>query len=262
VYAISNNGLIVGTSIIYRTPYDGNVIYEATSWDNGGAPNPLGFLAGGHNSAAYAVNDLGQVVGWADVASGYSHACIWTNGLPHDLGVLPGASASMAFGVNNNGDVVGSSDGKAFLVHNGIMMRLDSLAPVCGRTLTDAWAINDAGQIVAWVGAMQSVVLTPVGKFTSVRQALPPPVDASVIQVYPNPSQTLSTVQLNVHEEGMITIDIVDALGAVERRILNEDRRVGEYVAQVNCLGLPSGAHFVRIFQNGVVQLKPLMILR
>ena len=68
----------------------------------------LGTL-GGTSSRATAVNDLGQVVGWGDTASGEPHAFSWTAaGGMVDLGTL-GGNYSTAAAVNDLGQVVGYS---------------------------------------------------------------------------------------------------------------------------------------------------------
>ena len=64
-------------------------------------------------SAAYAINDLGQVVGQSSSTAGY-HAVIWDNStIPQDLGTLPGHISSYATAISNDGRVIAgsSSDG-------------------------------------------------------------------------------------------------------------------------------------------------------
>lgn len=72
-------------------------------------------LPGSSNSysAAYAINDLGQVVGQSSSTAGY-HAVIWDNStIPRDLGTLPGHISSAATAISNDGHVIAgtSNDG-------------------------------------------------------------------------------------------------------------------------------------------------------
>jgi probable HAF family extracellular repeat protein len=75
----------------------------------------LGTL-GGLESEAQAVNDQGQVVGWADTKRTDSddcpvgHAFVWENGKMTDLGTLPGGKESEAVAINNKGQIIGWSD--------------------------------------------------------------------------------------------------------------------------------------------------------
>jgi len=104
----------------------------------------LGTL-GGKGSSAYAINDVGQVVGVASLSSGKGHAYLWSSGSGMvDLGLLhSGDTFSTAYGVNNSGQVVGDSGTAAFLWTNGIMKDIGNL----GGVGTVAYSINNFGQV-------------------------------------------------------------------------------------------------------------------
>ena len=119
----------------------------------------LGTL-GGDDSQATAINDRGQVVGFAYTTAkdkdGHQnwHAFLWTNGRMRDLGTFGGRN-SEALAINEHGQVVGWADTKAkgangeqiahaFLWENGRMRDLGTL----GGQGSSAMDINDHGQIV------------------------------------------------------------------------------------------------------------------
>jgi probable HAF family extracellular repeat protein len=115
----------------------------------------LGVLSDWGTSKATAINNNGQVVGFASTgeynSSGLdiNHAFLWQNGSMSDLGVIGGSSASLnsfAYGINDNGQIVGTaqvvgggSDNSAFLYINSTMQNLN----VTGT----AYGINNSGQI-------------------------------------------------------------------------------------------------------------------
>jgi probable HAF family extracellular repeat protein len=71
------------------------------------------------------------------------------------LGTLGGGTCN-ALDVNRAGEVVGYSDTKrngqhAFIFRNGVMTNLNAVSPVGSRTLQQAWAINDDGEITGFM---------------------------------------------------------------------------------------------------------------
>ncbi len=124
---------------------------------------------GGKSSTAYAINDLGQVVGCADKADGNSHAFRTAANQPinpatDDLGTL-GGTYSCAYAINNLGQVVGESDtntyqqGHAFrTAANAAMNALSDDLGTLGTydvfgipyASCEATGINDDGVVVGW----------------------------------------------------------------------------------------------------------------
>jgi probable HAF family extracellular repeat protein len=97
-YAINNLDQLVGYSEHGAFLYSGGVRYD------------LGTL-GGTASQALALNDLGEVVGFADTAAGARHAFLYSNGVLVDLNSLlpPGSGwvLGQATGINDSGQIVG-----------------------------------------------------------------------------------------------------------------------------------------------------------
>ena len=109
----------------------------------------LGSL-GGVRSAAFALNDRGQVVGNSTTATGETHAFRWQDGVMTDLGVLPGGTYSTAVDVNEAGAVAvnantAEGDQRAAVWRNG---RLRMLPALPGGTYTTATALNDRNQVL------------------------------------------------------------------------------------------------------------------
>jgi probable HAF family extracellular repeat protein len=80
----------------------------------------LGTL-GGADSQADAINRGGQIVGWAQTASGEQRACLWNAGQMVDLNTLVklGQNAFLieATAINDAGQIVANgSNGRAYLI--------------------------------------------------------------------------------------------------------------------------------------------------
>jgi probable HAF family extracellular repeat protein len=154
--AINDAGQVAGISPVFGATHA--FLYS------GGVMQDLGNL-GGYNIGVYGMNNLGEVVGWADtprqIGYGPNHAFLYSGGVMHDLGTL-GGLLSQANAINDSGDVVGesylgpninSNIEHAFLYRNGIMRDLGTLQP---GGLSWATAINASGEITGSAGFMPS----------------------------------------------------------------------------------------------------------
>ena len=131
----------------------------------------LGTL-GGTNSNGSGINASGEVSG-SSVLSGnlITHAFLYDRTTMHDLGTL-GGNYSAADGLNDAGEVglakTASADLHAFLYDGMTAYDLNNLLsnPILGLSLTEATAINNLGQIVAYgsdaiCGGTCTYLLTP-----------------------------------------------------------------------------------------------------
>jgi probable HAF family extracellular repeat protein len=131
-------------------------------WTNGTITD-LGTL-GGTRSAAHAINDNGQVTGWAQTAGDAIDAFVWSNGTMTDPGTFGLDPVGEA--INDHDVIVGESSLGPWIWSSGVFQNLSNLiASGSGFTLTSATAINDNGQIVATgtnaQGQQHAFLLTP-----------------------------------------------------------------------------------------------------
>ena len=131
---INDNHQVVGSSD------DANGDSHAVLWSNGKVTD-LGTL-GGPSSAATAINNLGQIAGWAATSTGTAYF-VDSNGAMTNIGNYNGDNPEA---IDDSGVFVGSS---AFIYSGGTFRNLNNLIPAgSGYQLEDATAIDDKGQIV------------------------------------------------------------------------------------------------------------------
>jgi probable HAF family extracellular repeat protein len=129
-YGINASGTVVGQASIdvpgpsglggdgQPPSYSYFQVDQAALWLPDGALRNLGSLSDLGSSAASGINSSGQVVGWADDASGARHAVLWQNSVIADLTQLvpPGWTPDSATAINDAGQIAGHANGHAVLL--------------------------------------------------------------------------------------------------------------------------------------------------
>jgi probable HAF family extracellular repeat protein len=139
--------------------------------DSGGLLTDLG-TPDGFGSFAYGINNSGDIVGtiWDWAHDGPSHAFMYASGTLHDLGTFGGVKAWFE-AINDSGLIVGTvgtaSSAYGLLYSGGLAHDLNTLVSgAAGWTITDANAINGAGQILGTAcngdGICRDVLLDPL----------------------------------------------------------------------------------------------------
>ncbi len=180
-FGLNNAGQVCGNTFLWATDgrWWGYVWQDANTngMHDSGEMKVLGSLGTiysvGSQSAAFAINDIGQAVGYTGITNTWNpnHAFLVTasngqwkipaggpdpaNVLMQDLGTLGDRSLdSYAYAINNYSWVVGTSataadTNAAFLWRNGVMTNLNDLIPPgSGWVLTNATGINAHNEIV------------------------------------------------------------------------------------------------------------------
>jgi len=127
---------------------------------------------GGAESDASGINDAGQVVGRARLASGEIHAALWeADGRVRDLGVLSGGTFSAARRINNRGQVAGLSQVPGGTDHAAFWdTRAGTLTDIgtLGGPRSFAQDVNDSGVVAGSSDAERgshAFTWTPAGGF-------------------------------------------------------------------------------------------------
>lgn len=192
---VNNPGQIVGWS--FTT--DSGFLYDH------GTVTMLAAPSGTDYSHAISINDRGQIVGYAGLRDGPTHAVVFDGGVWQYL--FSDDRESTAVGINDRGQIIGWRDDSAYVYMSGKTVNLLDLATPrsindagqvvgggrnghawlysdgaeydlntllvsgSGVTLIGASAINNRGQIVAYAtnstGIVSAVLLTPVAEGTT-----------------------------------------------------------------------------------------------
>ncbi|CAH0354299.1 hypothetical protein AQB9606_03645 [Aquabacterium sp. CECT 9606] len=162
--AINDAGLVVGRSEMDFSQG------RATLWTSG-VPTDLGVLHEGDGSAAFDINNAGQIIG----DSG-GHAVRWDNGNITELGLLAGSVSGAAGDINNLGQIVGSSykggQAVATLWDGQSVIDLNQYAEGSEWVLVNAVGINDQGWVV---GNAQHVVSGVSRPYMLIPSSVPEP---------------------------------------------------------------------------------------
>jgi len=162
--AVNSQGQVAGEALnTVSDPYDGVFFMSGATqvrafrWTRSQGLQDLGTL-GGPDSAAFLINESGQIVGWSFTGSTVNSTTgvptldpfFWENGKMLDMGTL-GGTFGQSFALNNRGQVAGFSNlaGDAschpFLWDKtGGMKDLGTLGGDSGQ----AYFVNDAGEVV------------------------------------------------------------------------------------------------------------------
>jgi probable HAF family extracellular repeat protein len=123
---------------------------QATLWSRGNMqPKHLGALPGGEYSAAFAINDTGEVAGASNTANSIVPFIWKASGGLERIPSLPGDNCGQGFGINKNGHVAGYSSGpngaRAFLWTRSTGVR--NLGSLPGGSHSKAREVNDSDQV-------------------------------------------------------------------------------------------------------------------
>lgn len=141
-----------GDVVIWRQSE--SMTFAPVLWTSGQAKR-LDIPSGYHNGFAYAVNDSGNAVGWANAAlnpvDSFSlfHAVMLSERGATDLGTL-GGRWSRAYAINNHDVIVGLSEmaNKRQLAFQYEKGKMSELPPPGSGTFSIAFALNDSGTVV------------------------------------------------------------------------------------------------------------------
>ncbi len=107
---------------------------------------------------------------------------------------------------------------------------------------TDMVYLDPSERIYTWIG----------DKTTTINSIDRENISASahsyrLSQNYPNPFNPITQIRYSIEKTGLVQLDIFNVRGQLVSRLLNEERKAGEYTINWNAENFPTGMYFCRI---------------
>jgi probable HAF family extracellular repeat protein len=222
--AINNNGLIAGKSNFYPVTWQYSIANPASPPTIRPLPIPSGFFS----ATPTAVNDSGDIVGYAGSPNIDAHAILWRNGIAIDLGVWPGGHYSVARGINNLGQIVGTGT-------------------IAGDNLDHAlmWTV-DNGAVSVDPADGNGLMLT---------------------RVQPNPSSSQTTFSFALAHAGRVKIGIYDLTGRIIAKLSDREFPIGPHTLTWSGRDsrggdVPTGIYVVRLETESRSETRKITLIR
>ena len=130
--------------------------------------------------------------------------------------------------------------------------------------------VRHGGEAVGWLAAERGMLS---GSSQSSPEAMaavapllttgPPPPDEAVIEgVWPNPSRGAAQVRYGIPEAGTVVVEVFDTVGRRVAVLAEGDQSEGWHQAQTGRLGLPAGIYFVRLQTGGATVVRSFTVVR
>jgi len=81
-------------------------------------------------------------------------------------------------------------------------------------------------------------------------------------QNFPNPFNPTTTIKIQISEANFVTLKVYDALGNNITTLINEEKAMGEYEAEFDATGLPSGIYFYQLKAGQYSETKKMILLK
>lgn len=82
----------------------------------------------------------------------------------------------------------------------------------------------------------------------------------SLLQNFPNPFQSTTTIKFQVKEQGSVSLKVFDLGGREVATLVNDTKPAGEYSVEWNSSGLPCGIYLVRLENNNITKVKKMVL--
>ena len=88
------------------------------------------------------------------------------------------------------------------------------------------------------------------------------PTSFTLNQNYPNPFNPNTIISYSVPKKEFVTLKVYDILGKEITTLVNEERGIGNYIAEFNASNLSSGVYFYKIQAGSFNQIKKMLLIK
>lgn len=88
------------------------------------------------------------------------------------------------------------------------------------------------------------------------------PTEYNLEQNYPNPFNPKTQINFAIPEEGYVTLKVYDIVGKEVATLVNETKAHGIYKVNFDASNLGNGTYFYRLYVNGFIATKKMMLIK
>jgi hypothetical protein len=84
----------------------------------------------------------------------------------------------------------------------------------------------------------------------------------SVLQNYPNPFTSTTTIKYRITKPGLVSLKIFDVLGTEVASLVNEKKPIGEYSIDWNAAESKNGIYFCKLQNGSFTEVRKMLLIK
>ena len=88
------------------------------------------------------------------------------------------------------------------------------------------------------------------------------PTKIKLTQNYPNPFNPKTTVEFEIPNSGLVSLDVYNVLGQKVETLFKGFKKAGSYKVDFNASNFASGVYFYKLESNGLILTKKMVLMK